>query len=794
MTLETGAAPVVRLRHNDPNVLFENFDDEVVAVHLGTGVYHSMLGTAGDIFAMLRTAPTRDELEAVLVTKYDAPRDQIAADLERFLRELKTEGLIRESSFNEHDVESQPQFEGAPATRQPYAPPLLDAHRELEKLFLLDPVHDTAESGWPHAKPAAEDVHPLQRYRLDATHCVLEKFDEATLVLNIGTGAYFSFSGAADDVLSLLSGAPTVGAMAQAMARKYAATEVEWLEALKPFLDRLVQARLVSLVAADDPGAAPEVTLEATHPRLPFAVLDFETFKDASVTAVGPAGADAELSVLSGNRRLRLLTTQAIHALTPDGGVVVHLARGEYFVLNPTTAHVFRLLEAGATATEIASSLRRTYDVKRSEVMAGVVILLRSLVALQLVEVTDASSTRGTGEVPEAPTALKPFEPFSVDIQTDLKETMRLYPDGQRVAPAPTQQGRQLAALLGEYFEYAAARHRVSDTALEIAGRRVLIRCVGEEKRRSLSRAFSHLITSSSADRQADLTIHVWDGKTAGPAPNALMTFFLQGLYGNWIGHCSPRGELKTFHSQDVPAFFSPGQDVVSLVDIENRNAYFFQRADDALPYWETGSPFRAILHAWMSPLGLQFIHGAGIGEHGRGVILAGKGGSGKTTTALLCLNAGLQYAGDDYCAVTQSPQVCVHSLYNTAKLVPGDLDRFPNLRPRLSNPHSLVPGSTDKSTFFLSDVRPDLLVAALPAQAILLPRVTGQARTTVTECAQEEALAAIVPSSVAQLPGAGPSDMARLVALTANLPCYVLNLGTDLSEIPDAIRRVLHG
>ena len=65
MTLENGAAPAVRLRHNDPNVLFENFDDEVVAVHLGTGVYHSMLGTAGDIFAMLRTAPTRDELEAV---------------------------------------------------------------------------------------------------------------------------------------------------------------------------------------------------------------------------------------------------------------------------------------------------------------------------------------------------------------------------------------------------------------------------------------------------------------------------------------------------------------------------------------------------------------------------------------------------------------------------------------------------------------------------------------------------------------------------------------------------------
>jgi hypothetical protein len=783
----------VRIGHNEPNVLFERFDEEVVAVHLGTGVYHSMQGTAGDIFAMLGSAPTREELAAALVAKYAAPADVIAADLDRFLRALKEEGLTKEAPPSA-DAPAAPSLPGdASATRLPYTPPVLDAHRELEKLFLLDPVHDTAEAGWPHVKPTEYEDSP-QRYRLDAANCVLEKFDEATIVLNVATGAYFSFPGVAEDVLALLPEAPTSAELAQALSRKYAATEAELLAALTPFLKRLVEARLVTPEPIDGSEAPRPLALAHTGPRLAVPSLDFETFRDAPVTALGTPETQAELSMLSGNKRFHLITSQAIYALTPDGGVVVHLTRGEYFVLNPTTAHVFRLLEAGATVTEIASALRREYDVKRSEVVAAVVILLRSLTALRLVEIVEDVQ----GSAPAAARAdgadIRPFAPFSIDIRTDLRESMCLYPDGPGVDPAPAYQGQQLAALLGEYFAHAAARHQVSDTFLEIAGRHVRIRCIGEEKSRQLSRAFSHLVKPLPSGASPDLTIHVWDGKTAGPAPNGLLTFYLQGLYGNWIDHCGPRGELKTFHGPEVPAFYAPGPDIVNLIDLANRNAFFLQRASEPLPYWETGSPFRTILHAWLSPLGLQFIHGAGLGEQGRGVILAGKGGSGKSTTSLLCLNAGLQYAGDDYCAVTLPPAAQVHSLYNTAKLLPADLDRFPNLRPRLFNPQSLFPGSTEKSTFFLSDIRPDLLVAGLPVRALLLPRVTGQARTTVTECSQSDALAAIAPSTVAQLPGAGPADMARMAAMIADLPCYALNLGTERAEIPDVIRGVLHG
>jgi hypothetical protein len=189
-------------------------------------------------------------------------------------------------------------------------------------------------------------------------------------------------------------------------------------------------------------------------------------------------------------------------------------------------------------------------------------------------------------------------------------------------------------------------------------------------------------------------------------------------------------------------------------------------------------------------------VHGGAVGEDGSGVLLVGRGGSGKSTTSLLCLNAGMLYAGDDYCAVDcavdRSGPFYLHSLYNTAKLLPRDLDGFPELRPRIWNPQSLVENSSDKATFFLSDVAPGRMSSGFQLRALLIPRVTAQTGTCVTPCSPLEALAAMAPSTVAQLPNAGQPDMERMAAIAAGLPAFILHLGSDSAQIPDAVRNVL--
>jgi hypothetical protein len=63
------------------------------------------------------------------------------------------------------------------------------------------------------------------------------------------------------------------------------------------------------------------------------------------------------------------------------------------------------------------------------------------------------------------------------------------------------------------------------------------------------------------------------------------------------------------------------------------------------------------------SPLRSYWVSGYGYGRR----TVAGKGGSGKSTTALACLDSPLVYASDHYCSLTNEPAPYVYSLYDSA-------------------------------------------------------------------------------------------------------------------------------
>jgi hypothetical protein len=139
---------------NAPSVIYEKFDDELVAINLDTGVYHSLAGAAADAFELLTEEATQEEMSAALATKYAAGADEIHTALTPFLDQLRKEGLI-------HQVEvrkERPPLQLAGAPGAAFSPPTLEAYRDLQSLFLLDPVHDVNEAGWPDAKPSASEA------------------------------------------------------------------------------------------------------------------------------------------------------------------------------------------------------------------------------------------------------------------------------------------------------------------------------------------------------------------------------------------------------------------------------------------------------------------------------------------------------------------------------------------------------------------------------------------------------------------------------------------------------------
>jgi hypothetical protein len=244
-------------------------------------------------------------------------------------------------------------------------------------------------------------------------------------------------------------------------------------------------------------------------------------------------------------------------------------------------------------------------------------------------------------------------------------------------------------------------------------------------------------------------------------------------------------------HSGSVSAIFYPGLDILSVLDVERGQAYYLTPNSDPLPFWELASPFRHILHSWFAARGLQFTHAGAVGRTSGGVLLAGKGGSGKSTTAMLCTAAGLSYAGDNYCLI--DPRDCrVLSLYNTARLRgPEDLARVPEVRDHSFNSDSFERGGGNKGVFLLADLWPERMTSGFPLRAILLPVVTGDSATRLEPCTSSEALFALVPSTVA-LPEATQADGDRLAAFTEKLPAYKLLIGSDPAEIPAVVRQVL--
>ena len=376
----------------------------------------------------------------------------------------------------------------------------------------------------------------------------------------------------------------------------------------------------------------------------------------------------------------------------------------------------------------------------------------------------------------------------------DLETLMRPWIEADRpMRRAATAQGRQLLDRLEQSFlDDAAAAGGAVQQWYRIGGHDVCVRTIPEQDARRLRPALGHLALPEATASAAGLTISTWNGATPSAAP--VLADLLRRLRANWCAECGPRGEVLELHSIGISAIYNAGPNVLTVIDFERNRGWLLKLDDDTFPYWEVGSPFRFLLHEWFAARGLQYVHGAAVGTEKGGVLLVGKGGSGKSTTALLCAAAGMQYAGDDYCLI-EPARAWAHSLYNTGKLKgPEDYARLPQLKGLSTNPDSFERGGDGKGVYFLDAIWPDRVVAGMPLRAIVVPRVTGQAASSVEPCSAFDALVAMLPSTVAQLPAATNEDCDRMVALAEKLPTYLLHLGTDIRGIPAALTTLLNG
>lgn len=324
-----------------------------------------------------------------------------------------------------------------------------------------------------------------------------------------------------------------------------------------------------------------------------------------------------------------------------------------------------------------------------------------------------------------------------------------------------------------------------------IAGYRVALRCAGPALLSPVTPAIEHLRTDIGP--APDLVISLFDAQsTATPLP-FLLDFYMQRVQAKWWEYLGSRRELLGLDGGRVRSAFHPGPDILSVLDHERDQALYWVNDAGSIPYYETGYPLTVILNWWLAKRGRQFVHAACIGTEAGSVLLTGKGGSGKSTTTLACLNSGLQLGGDDYCVI-DTDSMTAHSLYNTIKLKGlADVERFDHLRHCVDNLDQVQDTEDgERALIYLQQHFPEQLMSDSPLRAILVPRIVDRAETTITPASASHAFKALMPSTLFQLPGDARDAFQATAGLTRKVPSYEIALGHDIDAIPEVIARFL--
>jgi len=324
----------------------------------------------------------------------------------------------------------------------------------------------------------------------------------------------------------------------------------------------------------------------------------------------------------------------------------------------------------------------------------------------------------------------------------------------------------------------AAARLGVQSVTVELAGLRVALEFIGTALQPWLLPALPVV------DGPADARIVLWDGAESGvPLPPRPWSEAVFTLRGDAPADCLPPGWR---------AAFRPWAAELSLLDPAGEVGHFHTQDAARLRSDYAGAPL-LVLAGWLAPrAGWRLAHAAAVGRHGDGVLLAGAGGSGKSTSALSCLAAGWDYLGDDYCRVRATPEPAAARLFRSAKIDAahlawtGLLAELPQVQPRHPEAKAvLLPAEGPTAPQLRESLRLCALVAPKIDPGAELPRLEPLSPAA--------ALRALAPSTLCQLAGADHAHFAELTRLAQQLPCHRLWLGRRVERIPALLDTLLN-
>lgn len=277
----------------------------------------------------------------------------------------------------------------------------------------------------------------------------------------------------------------------------------------------------------------------------------------------------------------------------------------------------------------------------------------------------------------------------------------------------------------------------------------------------------------SSATR---LEVYAMDAESDGwdlPAGWDEQAGFSSREFDRILAGCNHRG----FYYHDAPSW--QFYDRATAIGVQTLPTQF------GFPPWESSSPLRPFLHWAYAAARMRLTHAATLGLNGRGVLMAGPSGSGKSATTLAGLMNGLDSVGDDHVLLETGSRVVAYSVFTMLKQDREGLRRAGIAPAGLEATELNWRGKVEFESAKFS-LKP--LADRMEMFALLLPEIARARHTTLERVTAQEAALSLVPSAVFQLPGDSTESFHFLAGIVRRLPAYRVRLSQNPADIAEAI------
>ena len=188
---------------------------------------------------------------------------------------------------------------------------------------------------------------------------------------------------------------------------------------------------------------------------------------------------------------------------------------------------------------------------------------------------------------------------------------------------------------------------------------------------------------------------------------------------------------------------------------------------------------------------GLHMIHAAALERNGRGVMIPGMSGSGKTTCCVSLIRAGYRCLSDDKPFLRENGSgIELLAFPERIDVTERTISFFPELGAALQG--TLKTGYRKKQ-FHAEAFYPGSTAQAAQPALILFPRISGESKSRLEKLPKLTGFEALLPLSLVVLHREASAHKFDLLArLVEGAECYRLHFGNDVLELPRLVDSLL--